>query len=340
MSAVSARINTTYSHGDPIARLHLSPDSPIPRFLQLKSQFEYLIITGELPPGSKLPSVRTLSRSLGTSVNTLVRAYRELEAASLVVSNPGSGYFVLGMPLSRKEGHGELRAQTREIVHAAVHHGLALDQIVQIFMAEVADMRDTMARREVIVLCKREGRIDELTTRFRQAIADLGVQVTSVALEDLSEEDESWLPHFMGAEFVVSLLFDIRQARTLLERHGVEIIPILAVPSEEVRERIVHLPPGITVGVVASSVEFVDGMITAVTQFNSNVKIVGTADMGDRGYLEQLLHRVECVVYGTLSRSVVTELVPRSVEPIELVYVPDELSLARLRALLRDGTPA
>ena len=320
-----------------IEKLHLSADSPIPRYLQLKSQFEYLIVTGELPPGSKLPSIRELSRALSIGSATLVRAYRELEAAGLAVSNGGVGFFVLGNELSRQGTHGEVRDQVRDLLKSAVREGLSLDQVVQIFTAQVADMRVSLTRPELVVLCKRDGRVEELAMRLRHALVDLRVEVVGVPLEDVAEGLEGWLPRLRSARYILSLLFDIKVARSLLQPHGIEIIPVLATPAEDVRDRLIHLPPGIRVGIVASSLEFVDGMITAVTAFNPSVTIVGGADSHDHRGLVRLLQQVDCVVYGTLARSVLADVLPRSVEGIELMYVPDEVSVQRLRSLLRGG---
>lgn len=317
-----------------IDKLHVTPNSPIPLFLQLKSQFEYLIITGELSPGARLPSIRTLSQALGISPNTLVHAYRALEDAGLAISNPGSGFFVRGADSSRNGHHREARAQIRNLLHHALRQGLALDQVVQVFMAEVAVARDSLARRDVMVLCKRNGRLDDLTMRMRQGLAGLDVQVTGVALEDVVDEPDLWLPRLAGAELVTSLLFDIRVTRRVLEPHGIEAVPVLAVPAEEVRGRIIHLPPGTRVGVVASAAEFIDGMIIAITEFNPAVSLAGAADTTNPARVKALLAQVDCVVYGTLTRDIVGELLPRAVEGIELLYVPDQTSLERLRGLL------
>ncbi|AUL99671.1 MAG TPA: PLP-dependent aminotransferase family protein [Pseudothauera hydrothermalis] len=49
---------------------------------------------GRLPAGARLPSVREAARSRGLSINTVLAAYRHLEARGLVEARPQSGYFV------------------------------------------------------------------------------------------------------------------------------------------------------------------------------------------------------------------------------------------------------
>ena len=49
---------------------------------------------GELAPGDALPTVRQLAADLGINLNTVARAYRQLEAAGLVSTRRGRGTVV------------------------------------------------------------------------------------------------------------------------------------------------------------------------------------------------------------------------------------------------------
>ena len=64
-----------------------------PIYLQIKDNLRRLILTGTLPPGSKLPSVRSLAGTLAINPNTIQRAYRELEAEGYILSIAGKGSF-------------------------------------------------------------------------------------------------------------------------------------------------------------------------------------------------------------------------------------------------------
>lgn len=52
------------------------------------------IKNGTLKTGDKMPSLRTLHKAYGVSMNTAIQAYLELEANGLIVSRPQSGYYV------------------------------------------------------------------------------------------------------------------------------------------------------------------------------------------------------------------------------------------------------
>src|SRR5690348_13357468 len=55
---------------------------------------ESQISSGTLRTNDRIPSVRSMSRSAGVSVATVVQAYWHLESAGLIASRPQSGFFV------------------------------------------------------------------------------------------------------------------------------------------------------------------------------------------------------------------------------------------------------
>ncbi|UMB70847.1 GntR family transcriptional regulator [Mycobacterium paraterrae] len=65
-----------------------------PLFDQLRTQIIEAIRAGTLAPGARLPTVRELAGELGLAVNTVARAYRELEAAGIVETRGRFGTFV------------------------------------------------------------------------------------------------------------------------------------------------------------------------------------------------------------------------------------------------------
>ena len=68
--------------------------NPRPIYEQIQSELRRLMLTGALPPGSRLPSVRELAGQLAINPNTIQRAYRELESDGYILSVAGKGSFV------------------------------------------------------------------------------------------------------------------------------------------------------------------------------------------------------------------------------------------------------
>jgi GntR family transcriptional regulator len=65
-----------------------------PLFDQVRTQVIDAVRDGTVPTGARLPTVRGLADRLGLAVNTVARAYRELELAGIVETRGRFGTFV------------------------------------------------------------------------------------------------------------------------------------------------------------------------------------------------------------------------------------------------------
>jgi GntR family transcriptional regulator len=106
--------------------------SRVPIYRQLMDQVRQAVARGRLRPGSRLPSVRVLSRDLVVNPNTVARAYTELEREGVLNTRQGLGVFVA-------EPQAELSAAARRerLAHAldcflteAVHLGFSSEEVI------------------------------------------------------------------------------------------------------------------------------------------------------------------------------------------------------------------
>ncbi|MDR3043883.1 MAG: PLP-dependent aminotransferase family protein [Desulfovibrio sp.] len=114
----------------------LDHDDSAPLYVQLYTQVRDRVLTGELPAGTRLPSVRHLAGELGVSRNTVDTAYLELIAEGFLLTRPRSGFFVApvdrhqafraGMePVPATAGAGPHRPHARPAAaHDRVHGGV------------------------------------------------------------------------------------------------------------------------------------------------------------------------------------------------------------------------
>ncbi|MCD8157952.1 MAG: GntR family transcriptional regulator [Clostridiales bacterium] len=63
-------------------------------YIQIVEQVKLFILSGELSPGSRLPSVRELAAEAGVNPNTMQRALCELETTGLLISQRTAGRFI------------------------------------------------------------------------------------------------------------------------------------------------------------------------------------------------------------------------------------------------------
>ena len=66
----------------------------LPIYSQLVDKIKLAIVSGALPPGERLASVRDLATEAGVNPNTMQRALQELEREGLVFSQRTAGRFV------------------------------------------------------------------------------------------------------------------------------------------------------------------------------------------------------------------------------------------------------
>ena len=74
--------------------LTLDPASAVPTFLQLRAQLIDRVRSGELKPGTRIPTVRALAEELGIAPNTVARSYRELERDEVIETRGRNGSFI------------------------------------------------------------------------------------------------------------------------------------------------------------------------------------------------------------------------------------------------------
>jgi DNA-binding transcriptional regulator YhcF (GntR family) len=106
-------------------------DSPIPPYEQVRSHLANRITDGELAIGTRLPTVRQLAADLGLAVNTVARAYRELEQGGLVQSRGRAGTFVHTGDLAKAQAEAAARNYAH-VIHAT---GLTIDDAIQLLRA-------------------------------------------------------------------------------------------------------------------------------------------------------------------------------------------------------------
>jgi DNA-binding transcriptional regulator YhcF (GntR family) len=113
----------------------IDPASAVPPYEQLRTQIAAQIRDRTLAVGTRLPTVRGLAADLGLAVNTVARAYRELEEAGLVQTQGRAGTFVAaGGHLARERA----MQAAREYASTVMALGLDPQEALSIVRAALA----------------------------------------------------------------------------------------------------------------------------------------------------------------------------------------------------------
>ena len=108
----------------------LNYQSKDPIYLQIKNRIAELVLLGVYPPGTQLPSVRSLAGELGINPNTIQKAYQELEAAGITCSVSGKGSFVAQTQNAQTILQGKARQQMDAALHQAKLAGFSKEQVL------------------------------------------------------------------------------------------------------------------------------------------------------------------------------------------------------------------
>jgi GntR family transcriptional regulator len=123
--------------------LHLSMDDPEPMYRQIESQLRDFILSGQLEPGTRLPSMRALAKDLLCSVITTRRAYEDLEGEGFIRTRQGMGTVVAEIP------EETMAAYRREAVDGAMGEAVRAGWRAGLTEEELRDILEETLQREV-----------------------------------------------------------------------------------------------------------------------------------------------------------------------------------------------
>ena len=110
--------------------IHLHYRDARPIYAQICDGFRQQILGGILPVGERLPSVRELATQLTINPNTIQRSYRELESQGWVVTVPGKGCFVGGVPAGQETQQEKLLRQFDNLTETLLEMGISPEMLM------------------------------------------------------------------------------------------------------------------------------------------------------------------------------------------------------------------
>jgi len=126
----------------PRVPIHLSMDDPEPMYRQIESQLRDFILSGQLEPGTRLPSMRALAKDLSCSVITTRRAYEDLEGEGFIRTRQGRGTIIAEIPEERMAAH------RREAVDGAFTEAVRTGRRAGLTEEELHDILEEILHRD------------------------------------------------------------------------------------------------------------------------------------------------------------------------------------------------
>lgn len=111
----------------------LDPKTGSPFYRQIIDQIKFGIATGNLKTGEQLPTVRSLAVELKVNLNTVAKAYKELEIQNVLETQQGTGTFIsneIKIQITTKEKNNKLKEICNEFSSIAFSYGFTIDDII------------------------------------------------------------------------------------------------------------------------------------------------------------------------------------------------------------------
>lgn len=102
-----------------------------PIYEQVRDELRYLVVTGAITVGEKLPSVRMMAAKLAINPNTIQRAYTALEEEGYVSTAPGKGAFVIRGANEGSPRRGQLLEQFDALTAELLFLGTTAPELMQ-----------------------------------------------------------------------------------------------------------------------------------------------------------------------------------------------------------------
>lgn len=85
--------------------LKVDKNSEVPPYSQIRRAVIAARAEGRLQAGDRLPPMRVLAQQLGLAVNTVAKAYKELEAAGAIITSGRAGSFITAIDSTSHKKH-------------------------------------------------------------------------------------------------------------------------------------------------------------------------------------------------------------------------------------------
>jgi len=106
-------------------------DNGIPIYVQLREQILALIGRGTLKPGTQVPTMRQVAVALKIDLNTVQRAYAELEREGFLTKQRGVGTFVTDTAPPPRNTKKQVQDFAARIAAQAKGQGVPLEELAE-----------------------------------------------------------------------------------------------------------------------------------------------------------------------------------------------------------------
>lgn len=300
---------------------------PVPVGTQLHGLLTYVLTSGDIPAGTKIPSVRQMAADLAIAPMTVAQVYRRLRDVGIVQMRQGLGAFTAEAPRRRDGGAqsaiGALRSDIDRLISKAERLGVSNLALASLVHAQGRLRRPSCGLHIVFA-----GIFENPTRDYvRQIQPFLGTTdlVEIVTMDGLKASPDT---RRLATEADLVLTFLNREAELKTVLPEAEILGLRFIPSEHTRKALAGLDPRTQVAAVTHFRDYIAIMRPSIREFAPHVSDIRVT-WSSAPDLDETIAGCDAVIFASGADHVESRVRP-GVPCFEYRHAPDPGALENL----------
>ncbi len=232
--------------------------------MQISQQLKYMILSGELEGGTKLPSSRELSQILKVNRNTINNALVTLEGEGLVEIQRGIGCFVKYRHVSETKPFEPIAELARELMCKVWSMGYTTEDLIKAIQSAGREQDAPPSFKPGSYMVFIESKRSVLENYKRDIEKALNINVVTYMINELENMDAETMRAISNAELVITTYPHVEDVQELLREAHTPPLGITAGPFINMMLQISKWPRSAKVAVVMSRIVSTREMMQAI----------------------------------------------------------------------------
>ncbi len=311
----------------------IEPDDQLPVYTQLKEQIKFLILSGDLQPGTQLPTSRQLAGFLNVNRNTVLKAYQALVREDLIVCKRGGGCRVVERPAATGQ---PVSSRLLKVIDGAIEEaselGVDPDDFASLAYARAKQRRDIQAKRRLVFVECEPSSANSLARSIQQKME---LEVTPLVLRELERLTPETEALLQDADVIATTFFHIEELRALLPSMKKKLVALSVKPHLDNLLQIAGITKGTSVLLVCISESCAAEMQRSLDDAGIRGLDYSLAGVTDRRRLAEEMPKHPVVIASNWAADQVSALVGPDQSAIVLDYSTlDEAGIYLLQSLI------
>ena len=320
-------------------RWEIRKSSKVPLYLQLKDLIKHNISLGVIKDNSMLPGLKDLSKELDVNIETVRKAYKELENEGLVLMGRGKSTVVTLHGISSQRASYELSHRTdpeevMKIAVGALHRKGKTREFVQQMAGRIFNEIEKRGLKTVVIFTEcNQTQLESVSKALKDY---LKMNVTPVDVKDLKNAVEKILLDKDDLISVVTTGFHIKEVNEILQPYPVSVYTLSIGMSSQTREALRTFGAKARIGFICGRNESLPLHEELLyDQLDKKIHLLSSY-LDDESKVEDILESADVFLVTLEAYELVKKKRP-SEKPVFIVYdYIDHMSLKLLRDKIQD----